>query len=158
MKYYNTLRMWNVRKDDDFRFVNSHEKRNVRDWSSRETLRRALRERINNSKHLLLIIGETTKFDTDWVPFEIEHAVDNCKIPIIAAYTGYNTIVRPRFLRDVWPEALKKRIDDGSARVIHVAFKKEPIRAAIERFDHANLPDGSLVHYTEQAYIKWGLG
>ena len=72
MKYYNTLRMWKVRDESDFKFVNSHEKRDVRDWSTKETLKRALRERMNNSKHLLLIIGQTTRFDTDWIPFEIE--------------------------------------------------------------------------------------
>ena len=128
MKYYNTLRMWKVRdKEGDFNFINSHEKRQVRDWSSRETLRAALRDRMNNSKHLLLIIGDTTRFDRDWIPFEIAHAVDNCEIPIIAAYTGYKWIMAPAALSSLWPQALADRIEDESARVIHVPFRKEPI-------------------------------
>lgn len=156
MKYYNTLRMWKVRNEGDFRFVNSHEKRDVRDWSTKETLRRALRERINNSKHLLLIVGETTRLDTDWVPFEIAHAVDNCGLPIIAAYPGYERIMAPAQLSHLWPKALADRINNGTAKVIHVPFKKEPIADAVSQFDFNNPPKGCLVHYSREAYLSWG--
>ncbi len=156
MKYYGTLRMWKVRDEGDFKFVNSHEKRDVRDWSTKETLRRALRERLNNSKHMILIIGETTRLDTDWVPFEITHAIDNCEIPIIAAYPGYERIMNPSALGHLWPVPLSQRISNGSAKVIHVPFKKEPIADAISQFDFNNLPNGGLVYYSREAYISWG--
>lgn len=156
MKYYNTLKMWKVRDESDFRFVNSHEKRDVRDWSTKETLKRALQERMNNSKHLLLIIGQTTRFDTDWIPFEISHAVDNCEIPIIAAYPGYERVMDPSALSALWPKALADRINNGTARVIHVPFKKEPIADAVSQFDFSNPPKGSLVYYSREAYLGWG--
>ena len=156
MKYYNTLRMWKVRDENDFKFVNSHEKRDVRDWSTKETLKRALQERMNNSKHLLLIIGQTTRFDTDWIPFEISHAVDNCEIPIIAAYPGYERVMDPSALSALWPKALADRINDGTARVIHVPFKKEPIADAVSQFDFSNPPSGGLVYYSRDAYLSWG--
>lgn len=157
MKYYNTLRMWKVRGDNDFRFINSHDKRDVRDSSTTETLRRALRERMNESKHLLLIIGETTRFDTDWVPFEIEYAVDNCGLPVIAAYTGYTRITQPRLLSNLWPKALADRINNGIAKVIHVPFKKEPIVDAVWQFDFNTPPKTGLNYYTNEAYKSWGL-
>ena len=156
MKYYNTLRMWKVRDESDFKFVNSHEKRDVRDWSTKETLRRALQERMNNSKHLLLIIGQTTRFDTDWIPFEISHAVDNCEIPIIAAYPGYDRVMDPSALSALWPKALADRINNRTARVIHVPFKKEPIADAVSQFDFNNPPSGGLVYYSRDAYLSWG--
>lgn len=156
MKYYNTLRMWKVRDEKDFSFINSHEKRDVRDWSTKETLRRALRERLNNSKHLLLIIGETTRLDTDWIPFEIEHAIDNCEIPIIAAYPGYERIMNPSQLSSLWPRALAERIDNGTAHVIHIPFKKEPIAAAIDQFDFMNPPKSGLTYYSHETYAAWG--
>lgn len=156
MKYYNTLRMWKVRDESDFKFVNSHEKRDVRDWSTKETLKRALQERMNNSKHLLLIIGQTTRLDTDWIPFEISHAVDNCEIPIIAAYPGYERIMDPSALSALWPKALADRIHNGTARVIHVPFKKEPIADAVSQFDFNNPPSGGLVYYSRDAYLSWG--
>ena len=113
--------------------------------------------RLRNSKHLLLIIGETTKNDTDWVPFEIRYAVDDCDIPIIAAYVHYEYIMDPKALDPLWPAALKKRINDGTARVIHIPFKKEPLKAAINSFDCNTKPQGCLTYYTRETYVKWGI-
>lgn len=96
MKYYNLLKAWHVRDEKDFSFVDSHEKAAaVRDSSKRETLRTALAERLRNSKNMILILGQTTRFDTDWVPWEISYAVDTCEIPIVAGYPGYNYILYP---------------------------------------------------------------
>src|SRR4051812_34591363 len=78
IKYYNLLKAWHVREECDFSFVNSHEKTDaVRDSSRRETLRQRLAERLRNSKNMILILGQTTRFDLDWVPFEIEYAIDS---------------------------------------------------------------------------------
>lgn len=158
IKYYNLLKGWTAKKDDDFSLINSHEKTAaVRDTSKRETLRARLKTRLRNSKHLLLIIGKTTKNDRDWVPFEIRYAVDTCDIPIIAAYVDYEYILNPQSHEDEWPAALKKRINDESARVIHIPFKKKPIKAAIDAYDMNNKPKGSLTYYTRETYIKWGI-
>ena len=57
IKYYNLIKAWTEREDDDFSIINSHEKTAaVRDSSLRETLRTRLVTRLNNSKHLLLIL------------------------------------------------------------------------------------------------------
>lgn len=157
IKYYNLLKAWTAKKDDDFSMINSHEKTAVvRDSSKRATLETRLKTRLNNSKNLLLIIGETTKDDTDWVPFEIRYAVDHCDIPIIAAYVDYKYVLQPETHESEWPAALKTRINDKSARVIHISFKKEPIKAAIDQFDINNKPKGALSHYRREAYVKWG--
>ena len=86
MKYYNLLRAWHADDDNEFYFVNSHDKgAAVRDSSSKQRLRDVLAERLRNSKNMVLILGQSTQFDTDWVPFEIAYAVDSCNLPIIAA-------------------------------------------------------------------------
>lgn len=160
MKYYNLLKAWTQLGDDDFSFVNSHDKTaSVRDSSLRETLRARLVTRLKNSKHLLLIVGNTTREDTDWVPFEIRYAVDDCAIPIIAAYTMIDLpIYNPSALEGYWPAALKRRIDAGTAGVIHVPFKKEPIRDAIGQFSPTNFPvGGGLGYYSKDAYRSFGL-
>ena len=159
MKYYNLLKAWKVRSDGEFEFVNSHDKTAaVRDSSSRETLRARLAERLRNSKNMLLIIGDTTRFDTDWVPFEIEYAVDTCKIPIIAAYPQYEYILRPGDLRPLWPAALAKRIDNGTAHVIHIPFKQAPLTDALPRFAPDALPvGGGLTYYSPDAYRSFGI-
>lgn len=157
-KYYGLLKAWTEKEDDDFSIIDSHEKTAaVRDSSKRATLEKRLKERLRNSKHLFLIIGDKTKNDKDWVPLEIEYAVDNCEIPIIAAYVNYKSILNPASHENEWPTALKKRINNKTARVIHVPFKKEPIKAAIGQFDMNNKPKGSLSYYTRETYTKWGL-
>lgn len=160
IKYYNTLKMWHEHEDIEFSMVNSHDKASsVRDNSKRSTLRNSLLERLRNSKNMILIIGDTTRFDNDWVPFEIASAIDSYGLPIIAAYPKYMNITAPNHpdLRALWPEALRTRIDNGTARVIHVPFRKEPIKDAASRFSHDALPSGSLIHYTVEAYKNWGL-
>jgi hypothetical protein len=156
IKYYNLLKAWTHRKDDDFSMINSHEKTSaVRDSSIRQTLRSRLVTRLRNSKHLLLIIGQTTKNDSDWVPFEIGYAVDECGIPIIATYVDYSHVLHPSALEPLWPAALKKRITDKTARVIHIPFRKEPLRAAIIRFDCETQPKSGLSIYPREQYVRW---
>src|SRR5436309_8777562 len=138
--------------------INSHEKASaVRDSSKRATLRASLQERLRNSRNMVLIIGETTKLDTDWVPFEIEQAVDTYQIPIIAAYTDYSPVLEPTRFSPLWPKALADRINDKTARVIHIPFKKAPISDAINQFDHETLPKSALSFYGRDVYVKWGL-
>jgi len=159
IKYYRTLQMWHEHEKIDFRFVNSHEKASaVRDSSKKQTLRQSLLQRLRNSRNMLLIVGENTRFDTDWVPFEIAQAVDSYELPIIAAYPGYDYITAPAALRPLWPLALTSRIDSATAHVIHIPFRQAPIKDAIDRFDHDKYPlGGGLGHYSLQMYINWGL-
>jgi len=158
--YYNLMKAWTAKTDDDFTMINSHEKASaVRDASLRTTLRNSLLERLRNSKNMVLIIGETTSLDTDWVPFEIEQAVDTYGIPIIAAYTVYDKPIRiPKAWSPFWPKVLEVRINNETANVIHIPFKKDALSAAISQFSHANPPDGKgLGIYDDASYKFFGI-
>lgn len=156
--YYNLMKAWSAKTDDDFTMINSHDKvAAVRDTSKKATLLASLHERLKNSKNFVLIIGETTKDDTDWVPFEIEQAVDTYRLPIIAAYTDYSPVLEPEKFWPLWPKALADRIQNKTARIIHIPFKKSPLLAAIGKYSHNNMPSSSLVHYSREAYTCWGL-
>jgi len=158
IKYYRMIKAWHAHGDIEFEFVNSHEKASaVRDNSLKSTLRKSLIERLKNSRNMLLIVGDTTRFDTDWVPFEIGYAVDVCKIPIIAVYTGYTGITRPALLSSLWPSALASRIANKTARVAHIAFKQTLIDDAIQQFDYNNLPPSSLSAYSKDAHRDLGI-
>jgi hypothetical protein len=158
--YYRLLCAWDANKSHEFKLINSHEKASaVRDSSTRATLRASLLERLRNSKNMILIVGETTRFDTDWVPLEIEKAVDAYGIPIIVAYTVTDKAIRnPSALSGYWPPALKTRIENGTASAIHVPFKQAPLYQAVDQFTHDNLPNGrGLGVYDENAYKSWGI-
>jgi len=162
ISYYNLLKAWSGKGDDSFAFINSHDKAStVRDSSKAETLRRSLHERLKNSKNMLLIIGDTTKDDDDWVPFEINKAVDTYKLPLIIAYTkavnNGGVIRNPNALSKYWPEALKEKIDASSVNAIHIPFLKNVINDAIGQFDHKNPPPGKgLGIYSDDAYRSFG--
>lgn len=160
MDYYNLMKAWTAKTDDDFSMINSHDKASaVRDTSLRATLGKSLLERLSNSRNMVLIVGETTKLDTDWVPFEIEKAVDTYKIPIIAAYTVMDKPIRnPAALALYWPKALEVRINNGTANVIHIPFKKEVLKDAISQLSHTNPPvGGGLTIYADSAYTVFGI-
>ncbi len=146
--------------DEEATILNSHEKASaVRDSSSRETLRRSLVTRLNNSKHLVLVLTATTKNDTDWVPFEIAHAIDVCQMPIIAVYPDYSSILAPAELSGYWPSALATRINNGTARVIHVPFKLPAVLDAVEQFGVSNTayPTDGYGFYNRETQVGWGL-
>lgn len=158
--YYNLMKAWAGHSGNDFVMVNSHEKAAaVRDTSSRETLRSSLLARLRNSKNMVLIIGDTTRFDTDWVPFEIAQAIGNYRIPIIATYPGVAGPIRnPGALSGLWPQALASRINDGTAHVIHIPFSQNALLDAISQFSHDKFPlGGGLGIYGDEAYRSFGI-
>lgn len=161
MKYYRLLQSWHENEHHDFSFTNSHDKTAaVRDTSLRETLRRRLLERLSMSKNFLLILGETTKFDTDWVPFEIESAIDAYDLPVVVAYTAYSAIPPNSSTVELakwWPSTLARRLSAATARTIHVPFRQKPIHAALTQFDVLEPPTWPLTFFTREAYQKWGL-
>jgi len=158
--YYNLMKAWSAKTDDEFTMNNSHDKAAaVRDSSKKITLRASLLERLKNSKNMVLIIGKTTLLDDDWVPFEIEKAVDTYDIPIIVTYTGFETPIRiPANLKSLWPNALATRINNGTAHAIHIPFKKAVLLDAISQFSHNAFPlGGGLGFYGDEAYKSFGI-
>lgn len=158
-RYYAALQAWDANKDIDFTFTNSHDKTwAVRDDSLRATLKARICERLSKSKNMIVVLSEETRKSGSMLSFEIEKAVDVYGLPLIIAYPDFNYILNVESHRRVWPTALCSRIDDGSARAIHVPFKKEPILAAIGQF---TVQDSSLTigkhYYTLDTYRKWGL-
>ena len=157
IRYYRMLKAWHEQDSVDFKFVNSHDKvAACRDSSSRQTIMRSLRLRLDNSKNMVFIVGSTTKDDTDFVPYEIQYSVDTCGIPIIVAYTGYETIMEPAGMRSKWPKALAARIDASTVRAIHIPFKRRFIDMAIRQFTLSSPPADALTYYNREAHIELG--
>lgn len=160
LKYLGLLRIWNTSKNFELSFSDSHLKTyRVLDTSQRRTLENRLMERLRNSKNMLLILSSSTNFDRGMLNFEIEKAVDVYRLPIIVAYTGCNYILDARVYSNRWPKALEKRIENGSLRAIHIAFKEKAIMSAISQFSvHStenNVLTGPLTTYVADAYRTW---
>ena len=158
-RYYAMLQAWNKNNNNDFRFVNSHEKTYaVRDTSSRETLYARIRQRLSASKNILIILSKDTRYTGSVLSYEIQQAIDVYKIPLIIAYPGYSAIFDVGALAAMWPKALVERIDNPETKAIHVAFQKEPILDAINQFTvNSNSLTNGRNYYSQEAYRSWGL-
>ena len=155
--YLELLKAWGVRDDGNFIVTDGREKAEARDSVRlREFTERHLRMRLDNARNMVLVIGETTREDNEWIPLEIRYAVDDCQIPIIAAYPGHEVILDPTELAPLWPAALAKRIREGTARVIHIPFRPEALRDAIAQFGQAKRPQSGLSFYDIDTYRGWG--
>ncbi len=158
IRYYNTMKMWHEHHDIEFSFSNSHNRTaSVRDSSLKATLARALKTRLLNSKVLVLIITSTTRQDTDWVPFEIRYAIDECGLPVICAYPNQRVITGTDHLEYLWPDDLAARIRSDTARTVHVPFLLAPMKAAIDTYSVHNLPHWTRTWFTDTAYRGWGI-
>ncbi len=89
--YYNMLRMWKG-ADDSFPFTDSHDKTyNVRDGSDWETtLKPRLRERLRNSKNIVLFLSSITA-NSRAIREEIDYGINDQGLPVIVIYPEYAT-------------------------------------------------------------------
>ncbi len=103
MAYYRTMQMWKANDNIDFDFNNAHDLNQIMPWSNEETIKRDLRERMKNSKILVVLIGDKTRFQNTYVRWEIDLALE-AGIPVICVNLDggrdYNEELCPKILRD----------------------------------------------------------
>lgn len=161
IKYYNILKGWDSMKSKDFKFINSHEKVSAcRDTSSKETIKRSLRERLQNSKNILLLVGNTTRFDTDFVPYELSYGIEECKLPIICCYVKEDKRITGQFnekYKNLLPKLLLEKINKEEVRTIHIPFREEIILKSINEIDFQNPPMFFISFFKDSIYNNLGI-
>lgn len=133
MHYYRLMCAWKQNDGINFDFYNAHDINYARDTSTEESIKRQLKERLNNTKVFVVLIGEKTRYLTKFVKWEMEQALsmdlpiigvnlnglrsrdsDNCP-PIIrdelAIYISFNAAIMQTALED-WPAS-------------HIGYRKE---------------------------------
>jgi len=83
MHYYRLMTAWAAHEGFNFEVYNAHDLNTARDTSQEESIKRQLRERFANSKLFLVLIGESTRYLTRFVKWEIETAI-RLNLPIVA--------------------------------------------------------------------------
>ena len=142
--YYNLLRAWKG-KDSSFPFIDSHNKNyNVRDGSSWEwTLKPRIRERLRNSKNIILFLSSITK-NSKALREEVDYGINDQGLPVIVVYPDYSeksdiincksgTIKKK--VKDLWDKLPKFRDSKSSVPRIHIPLKKSLIKKALEDDD-----------------------
>ncbi|PIJ96864.1 TIR domain-containing protein [Lysinibacillus sphaericus] len=154
IRYFNLLKSWN--KGEDFKYNDSHQKTNaVRDTSSVDTLKRRLRDRLSNSRVMIVIISNDTNYDRGLLNYEIEKALDYYKLPLIITYPEIEGKINSQWsiLEKRWPKALKERLNDTKRSDIvclHIKFNKSEILRALEHMTvHDKKYIGSRLSYED---------
>ena len=82
IRYYWLMKAWKQNDGFSFNFYDAHVLNTGRDTSLTDTIRRRLRVRLKNSKIMIVLIGEKTRYLYRFVRWEMEQALD-LGIPII---------------------------------------------------------------------------
>ncbi|WP_434211880.1 TIR domain-containing protein [[Pseudomonas] boreopolis] len=137
-QYYNTLRMWKG-ADATFPFVDSHDKTySVRDGSDWEyTLKPRLRERLRNSKNIILILSSITT-NSRALREEVDYGINNQGLPVIVVYPEYATKESllaggslKQEVKGLWGNLPVFRDSMSKVPTLHVPMNKDLIKQAL---------------------------
>jgi MTH538 TIR-like domain (DUF1863) len=150
MHYYRLMTAWNANDGFSLNFHNAHDLNTARDSSQEESIKRQLRERFANSKLLIVLIGENTRYLTKFVRWELEVAL-KLALPIVAV-----NLNNSRIYDDRCPPTIKDEL------VVYVPFKHDVIEYAMENWpsEFARLRGEGKTgarYYIQDVYTRLGL-
>lgn len=140
--YYNVLRAWKG-NDLTFPFNDSHDKTyNVRDSSDWETtLKPRLRERIRNSRNIVLFLGSNT-LNSRALREEIDYGINNQELPVIVIYPEYDSkeslLINgslKQSVKNLWDKLPVLKNSMSKVPTLHIPMKKEIIKYALNDSD-----------------------
>lgn len=146
MHYYRIMCAWRENEHIDFNFYNAHDLNYARDSSQEESIKRQLRERMQNAKQLILLVGERTRYLTKFVKWEIEYA-RYLDLPVIVSnlkgVKEYDAARCP-----IW-------VVDTTLSTVHISFGKNIIKYALDNFPEwyaSNKYEGPKLYYPASVY------
>src|SRR5438874_2728189 len=125
MRYYTTMLMWKANENIDFDFYNAHDLNSARDSSQEESIKRQLRERMQNAKQFILLVGESTRYLTKFVQWELEYA-RKLDLPMIVS--NLNDV------REYDSSRCPSWVVDTESSTVHISFGKDIIKYALDNF------------------------
>ncbi len=149
--YYWLMKAWKKNDGMSFSFFDAHDLNTGRDTSLTETIRRRLRERLLQSKVLVVLIGQNTRYLYRFVRWEMQQALD-LGLPIVGVNlngTRHQDTARcPPVIRD--------------ELVIYVGFKAAIVQHALEHWParHSSLTvqgASGPYYYQHDVYTRLGL-
>ena len=144
------MKAWKENGNIDFTFNDAHQIHAQGSPQAEEYVKRILRERLDNTKCMVVLIGDRTRYMYKYVRWELEQAI-NRDIPIIAVYLngsrGIDKNLCPPIIRD--------------HPVVHVSFNAAIIKHAIDNWPsyyHTHKGEGeSRYYYNQNTYNNLGL-
>ena len=149
--YYRLMRAWKQSDRTSFNFSDAHGVNTALDTSTEVTIKRRLGQRMANSKVLVSLIGEQTRYLYKFVRWELEHG-RNLGLPIIG--------VNLNGLRWQDPDRCPPVIRDSLA--IYVSFQPSILQHALENWpsEHVKLGregESGPFYYNQSIYSNLGI-
>ncbi|EPU3919588.1 TIR domain-containing protein [Aeromonas hydrophila] len=122
MPYYRLMTAWKEHDHIEFDFHNAHELNRLTDRASEEQIKSKLRERLSNTKQVLVLVGNNTRYLYKFVRWEMEVAM-SLDLPIIAVNldkSNGETVKTPPIL--------------AKAYYVSVPFEMKKIKFALDNF------------------------
>ena len=150
INYYYLMKAWKQSDNTNFDFYDAHDINTARDASSEETIKRRLRERMNNSKVFVLLIGEHTKNLYKFVRWEIETALA-LGLPIISV-----NLNNSKKQDDRCPAIIRNEL------AIYIPFKQAIMQYALENWPNSHSSykqagKSGAYTYNDSVYKSFGL-
>lgn len=123
IRYYRLMQAWRDHEHHSFDFYDAHDLTNIMSWSSEDSIKKSLQERLRNAKVFILLVGSNTKYLYKFVRWEIEQAI-NRDLPIIVV----NLNGKRSKDSDLCPTILDSEL------AIHVSFNQKIIEHAVNNW------------------------
>lgn len=133
IRYYRLMQAWRKTDGTAFGFFDAHDLNNLMPFSSEETIKAKLRERMSNTRVFVLLVGDNTKYLYKFVRWEIQQALKR-GIPIVVV----NLNGKRQKDNNLCPSILNNEL------AVHVSFNKSIVARSIS--DWPGLHDS----YTKQ--------
>lgn len=151
IRYYRLMQAWKKNDNTSFNFYDAHDLNNLMSYSSEETIKAKLAERLRNTKVFVLLVGDTTKNLYKFVRWEIEQAIKR-KIPIIVV----NLNSKKSKDSSLCPAILNDEL------AIHISFNQKIIEYAINNWEssdanHRQNGEAGAYYYKTSVYEQLGL-
>jgi len=148
---YRTIQGWSADKNNPFTLNDAHDVNEARDNSMPESIINQLRERMEVSKNVVLLISsDTNKNRKGILQWEIGYALRN-NLPIILVFIGYSTST-PRS-ETLWKDTLYPKIPSVLRETsldkycLLSPFTREKVVSAIQTYSINNLPSKGYTWY-----------
>lgn len=151
IRYYRLMQAWKQNDHTDFNFLDAHDLTNIMPWSTEESIKASLAERLRNTKVFVVLVGEKTRYLYKFVRWEIEQALKR-DLPVIAVNLN----------------ALRYRDDDRCPPLlrdelaVHISFNAAILQHALETWEgeHKRLRGAQTTgphYYRSEIYTGLGL-
>jgi len=140
---YRTIQSWSANQAISFNLNDAHEVNNARDDSLPESIINQLRERLDVSQIVILLVGDKTKNNRKGIlKYELQYALRN-KLPILLAFIGFEPDHKD--VSDLWSKYLRPKIptvliDASEIYALVSPFTKAAVEHAVKTYSHQNLP------------------